>query len=199
MRIFELDEWSLDEQAFWKGEEKRNNQGKDQESEEKTARMGTHVPLKETARVRTQGQQPSSEEVASSEKKKTKGREVEEEEEKDNEEESEAQKNGNGGKKCKESIVSMFTMRRKEDEKEKERRKRDGRPKARQPLGEVWEVALSLFSFGAELVMCQRCGGRTAEKDGGDCKDAAGSSGKRRQIGGGDSAKVEDAKRRRQD
>ena len=49
-------------------------------------------------------------------------------------------------------------------------------------LGEVWKVALSPFAFGAELAMCQRCGRRTAEKDGGDGKDA-GSSGKRRQMG----------------
>ena len=40
-------------------------------------------------------------------------------------------------------------------------------------LGEVWKVALSLFAFGAELAMCQRCGGRTAEKDGGDGKEDA--------------------------
>ena len=48
-------------------------------------------------------------------------------------------------------------------------------------LGEVWEVALSPFTFGTELAMCQRCGGRTAEKDGGDGKDAAGSSGKKKE------------------
>ena len=48
--------------------------------------------------------------------------------------------------------------------------------------------------------MCQRCSGRTAEKDGDDGKDAAaGSSGKREQMGEGDSTKVEAAKRRRQD
>ena len=63
-------------------------------------------------------------------------------------------------------------------------------------LEEVWEVALSPFAFGAELAMCQRCGGRTTEKDGGDGKGAAGRSGKRRQMGGGDSTKVEAAKRR---
>ena len=66
-------------------------------------------------------------------------------------------------------------------------------------LVEVWKVALSPFAFGAELAVCQRCGGRTAEKDGGDGKDAAGISGKRRQMGGGDSTKVEAAERRRQD
>ena len=63
-------------------------------------------------------------------------------------------------------------------------------------LVEVWGVALSPFAFGAELAMCQRCGGRTTKKDGGDGKDAAGRSGKRRQMGGGDSTKVEAAKRR---
>ena len=31
-------------------------------------------------------------------------------------------------------------------------------------------MALSPFAFGAELVVCQRCSGRTAEKDGGDGK-----------------------------
>ena len=47
--------------------------------------------------------------------------------------------------------------------------------------------------------MCQRCSGRIAE-NGDDGKDAAaGSSGKREQIGGGDSTKVEGAKRKRQD
>ena len=65
-------------------------------------------------------------------------------------------------------------------------------------FGEVWKVAPSPVAFGAELVICQ-CGGRTAEKDGGDGKDAAGSSGKTRQMGGGDSTLVEAAKRRRQD
>ena len=57
--------------------------------------------------------------------------------------------------------------------------------------GEDWEVGLSPFAIGAELDLCQRCSSRTAEKDGGDGKDAAGSSGKRRQMGGGDSTKVE--------
>ena len=64
-------------------------------------------------------------------------------------------------------------------------------------LVEVWEVALSPCAFGAELAMCQRCGGRTTEKDGGNGKDAAGRSGKRRQMGGGDSTKVQAATRRR--
>ena len=59
-------------------------------------------------------------------------------------------------------------------------------------------MALSPFAFGAEMAMCQRCSGWTAEKDVDDGKDAAaGSSGKREQMGGGDSTKVEAAKRRR--
>ena len=84
-------------------------------------------------------------------------------------------------------------MRRKEVEKEKVCRKREGRPKARQTSGESgrWLFLLLLF-FWVEMAMCQRCGG-TAEKDGGDGKDAAGSSGKRRQMGRGDSTKVEAA------
>ena len=45
-------------------------------------------------------------------------------------------------------------------------------------------MALSPFALGAELAMCQRCSGRTAEKDGDDGKDAAaGSSGKRERMG----------------
>ena len=76
--------------------------------------------------------------------------------------------------------------------KEKESRKKARRPKVRQTVEKIGEVALSPSAFGAELAMCQRCGGRTAEKD------AAGCSGERRQMGGGDSTKVEAAKRRRQ-
>ena len=61
-------------------------------------------------------------------------------------------------------------------------------------------MALSTFAIGAELVVCQCCSGRIAEKDGDDGKDAAaGSSGKREQMGEGDSTKVEAVQRRRQD
>ena len=53
------------------------------------------------------------------------------------------------------------------------------------------------LALRAELAVCQRCGGMTREKDGGDGKEQQGRSGKRRQMGGGDSTKVEAAKRRR--
>ena len=62
----------------------------------------------------------------------------------------------------------------------KECKKRDGRPKARQTLGKSGRCLFPYSLFWAELAMCQRCGGRTAEKDGDVGKDAAGSSGKRR-------------------
>ena len=64
--------------------------------------------------------------------------------------------------------------------------------------GEDWEVAPSPFTVEAEWAGCQRCSRMTAEKDGGDGEDSAGTSGKRRQMGGGDFTKVEAAKRGRQ-
>ena len=64
--------------------------------------------------------------------------------------------------------------------------------------GKDWEVAPSPFAVGAEWAWCQRCSRRTGEEDGGDEEDSAGTSGERTQIGGGDSTKVEAAKRRRQ-
>ena len=56
-------------------------------------------------------------------------------------------------------------------------------------------MALHLVDSGAELTTCQCCSRRTAEKDGGDGEGAAGTSGERRQMGGGDSTKEETAKR----
>ena len=80
-----------------------------------------------------------------------------------------------------------------EDERRKERK---GRQKERQTPR--WKMALSPFAFGAELVVCPCCSGRTAEKDGDDGKDAAaGSTGEREQMAGGDSTKVEAATKRR--
>ena len=64
-------------------------------------------------------------------------------------------------------------------------------------FGEVWNVALSPFAFGAALPVCQRCGGRTAEKDGGSEEDAAGSPGQTAHLGSGDLTEVEAAKRRK--
>ena len=58
-------------------------------------------------------------------------------------------------------------------------------------------MALSPCAFGAELALCQRCSRSAAVKDGDDGK-VAGSSSEREQMGGGDSTKVEAAKRRRQ-
>ena len=57
-------------------------------------------------------------------------------------------------------------------------------------------MALSPFAVGAESVVCQCYSGRIAEKDRDDGKDAAaGSSGEKEQIGGGDSTKDEAAKK----
>ena len=50
----------------------------------------------------------------------------------------------------------------KEEKKEKEGSKKGRRPRGRQVLGK------SGRSFGADLVVCQCCSGRTAEKDGDD-------------------------------
>ena len=99
--------------------------------------------------------------------------------------------------KCKESIVSLFALRRKEDAKEEESRKKARRPKVRP--WEDWEVVPYLFAIGAEWALCQRCSRSTAEKDGGDGEDAARSSGKSRQMSGRDPTKVETAKRIGQD
>ena len=61
----------------------------------------------------------------------------------------------------------------------------------------------SSFAVGADpredWVVALLSEGPCAEKEGGDGKGAARSSGKRRQMGGGDSTRVEAAKRRRQD
>ena len=118
-------------------------------------------------------------------------------EEQEEEEEGEAQEK-KMVEKCKESIASLFALRPKEDVKGKERKKEARRPKVRQTLGKTGTCP-SPFDSGAQLAMCQRCTRRTAEKEGGDGEDAAGTSGKRRQMGGGDSTKVEAAKRRTQD
>ena len=81
--------------------------------------------------------------MASSEK--AKGREVEEEGEKEKEEGEAQQKKM--VEKCKESIVSLFILRRKEDVKEKESRKRARRPKVRQTLEKIgrWLFLLLLL------------------------------------------------------
>ena len=92
-------------------------------------------------------------------------------------------------KRCKEFIISLFMLRVRKGRKEKE---------SKIP----WESlgsGSSPFAAGAELAMCQCSSSRSEEKDVGDGEDAAGSVGKRRQMGGGDSTKVEAAKRRRLD
>ena len=88
--------------------------------------------------------------------------------------------------------------------REERRGERKGRPKDGQAsksetsLGKVWKMALSLNAVGAELVVCQRCSGRIAEKNGDDGKNAAARSpSERKQMGGGDPAKMEAAKRRK--
>ena len=62
------------------------------------------------------------------------------------------------------------------------RKERSARREREANLEKIWEVALSPFAAGAELAMCQCCSRRTAEKDGGDDEDAAGSAGKRKQL-----------------
>ena len=47
--------------------------------------------------------------------------------------------------------------------------------------GEIWKMALSPFTFRAELAMCQRCSRRIAEQDGDDGKVAASGSGNERE------------------
>ena len=74
--------------------------------------------------------------------------------------------------------------RRKKQKKEKEGRKRDRRPRTRHVLGKSGRWLFLLFAFGAELVVCQRCNGRTAEKDGDDGKNAAAGSSSERKADG---------------
>ena len=88
--------------------------------------------------------------------------------------------------------------------REERRKERKGGPRERQTsqsetsLGGVWKMAVSPFAFGTELVVCQCYSGRIAENDGEDGKTAAaGSSSERKQVVGGDPAKVEAAKRRK--
>ena len=83
---------------------------------------------------------------------------------------------------------------------EERRRERKEMQKDRQTSqNEVWKIALSLCAERAELATCQRRSRRIAEKDGDDGKVAAsGSSSEREQVGGGNSTKVEAAKRRGQ-
>ena len=85
-------------------------------------------------------------------------------------------------KKCKESIVSLFTLRKKEYVKENEAEKEARRPKVRQTLGKIGRWLL-LRLLLRQWAWCQRCSRMTAEKDGGDGKDAARSAGKSRQMG----------------
>ena len=104
---------------------------------------------------------------------------MEEKEEKEEKKKKEKYRRRRWWKKCKERIVSLITVRRKEDEKEKECRKRDGRPRARHALGKSGRWPFLLLLLEQKWLVCQRCSGRTAEKDGDDGKDAAGSSGKK--------------------
>ena len=59
--------------------------------------------------------------------------------------------------------------------------------------GKFWGSLESGFSL-SELAKRERGSRRTTEKDGGGDEDATGSAGKRMQMGGGDSTKVEAAK-----
>ena len=86
-------------------------------------------------------------------------------------------------------------LRTRKGRKEKESKRRERRPKASQTLGKFGKWLFSPFATGAELAVCQCCSRGTAEKDGGDGEDAAGSAGERRQMGGLDSTMVEAAKR----
>ena len=70
-------------------------------------------------------------------------------------------------------------------------------PQSKASVGECWQVALSLFDCGPELAERERGSRRTTEKDGGGDEDEAGSAAERMQMDGGDSTKVEAAKRGR--
>ena len=102
-------------------------------------------------------------------------------------------------KKCKESIVSLFTLRRKEDVKEKESRKRARRPKVRQTLEKTGRWLFLLLLLGQSSLCVSAAAEGPQRRTEAMVRDAARSSGKRRQMGGGDSTRVEAAKRRRQD
>ena len=86
--------------------------------------------------------------------------------------------------------------RKKKKRKVKKRRRVGGKkcrrevdvPKQDQTLGKSGRCLFLLFALGAKLAVCQRCSGRTAEKDGDDGKGCSrGSSSEREQTGGGDS------------
>ena len=98
-------------------------------------------------------------------------------------------------KKCKELIISLSMMRMKKDEKEKKSKKKRKTPQSEGNLGEILEVALSLFDSGAELAERQCCSRRPQRRTEEPDEDAAGSADQRRQMGGENPVKVEAAKR----
>ena len=94
----------------------------------------TQAPLKAEATRRRGG-----------ELRKIQEREVEEEEEKEKKEEGAKHRKRRWWKKCKEIIISLFTMRTRKGEEEKESRERARRPKARQAFGDI--LGSGSFSF----------------------------------------------------
>ena len=60
---------------------------------------------------------------------------------------------------------------------------------------EVWEVALSPLGCGEELAKRQYCSRRTTKKNGGSDEDATRIADQRKQVDGGNTKKVETAKR----
>ena len=100
--------------------------------------------------------------------------------------------------KFEEGIVSVFTMRRKEDEKEKECRKRDGRPKARQTLGKSGRL-LFLLLLLVQNWLCVSAAAEGPQKRTEVVVRMEEIHVKGGRRGGGDATKVEAATRRRQD
>ena len=152
-------------------------------------RSGAQGPLKNTAWEWTQAPlkaEPSGETVASTEK--AKGREGEEEKEKDKEkfEECDAQKK---------EMVEEVQRAHHSSVYDEKWRMAERRRKAKEVLGEIWEVALPLVDSGEELAQCQCGSRRISKKNGGGDKHAAGSADQRKKSKGESPKMVEAAKR----
>ena len=102
----------------------------------KTAKVGTLVLLKQTARERTR--EPSENQWKGGVFRKSERKRSVRKKKKKNE----VKYRRSWWKKCKERIVSLFTARRKEENKEKEGRKRDRRPQDETSLGQVWKMCI---------------------------------------------------------
>ena len=128
--------------------------------------------------------------------RKAEGRKVEKEKEKEKEEEVRKRKRKRW-KKCKEFIISLSMMGMKKGEKEG-KQKKCKTPQSDTNLGEIWELALSPLDSGEDLAKCQCCSRRTTKKNGGSAEIATRSAEQKKQMDGGNTQKVEAAKRRGQ-